>query len=734
MIQNNLDLSITFNSPVPKSLSINGKILSNKKIADIVLEKKIPLRNHIIEVPSSGQRFLWENNKNLSPLDNIALYGLNWVENLLDAYNETGNELYIVTINFYIGMFYEWLKDDYQKLSIQQMDSYYNRTCVLTRLLKELGGDWRYYSETVDLLYFHHIDWLSGNSNVHSIGSNIILNYSLLVLSELFKHSDKAGKSYDISTLNIKNLLRSRFDEDGLPFGNSPSHYGYYLNLLSHYVKFADNTGKSNAEIANRFNTGMQSLACLTQHNGQYPMLGHTCEQNSIVQTLNNSHWFRSSGVAVLKDEDIYCMFKCGSSSPIYRHADDLSIILSYKNREIFCDSGNFSSDLSDKQLLVESCKGHSSITTQDLLNLNVKDYLTNIQSELTKIDEMSNDSISSFIEGTVSTTKNEIVKRKITYDRKKMIIDDSWSNVSSEKINIRFNLHLDSNSVEMKKGVITFFNKGLLVHLAIIALNNNYEIEIDQSLYCFKSNTANSSKAINIKIPAGVNGSVRFEIKFDESELINYSKSEEMFLSDNEEKQLKASLSSVLLTELSQLSNFGATELYRLGRKAYVNHDYETSKKCEILNKILHGCSIKSTCKLGKGTKIAYGGIGVLIHFSSEVGKYCTIGSNVTLASSPIIDDFVYIATGARLIKPKLRVGAFSIIGANAVINGDIEPFSIVGGVPAKVIKKITPDNIDKYLASYFATTDKTNPQFVDYVRKEFFKYYEECMIIDRR
>ncbi len=48
----------------------------------------------------------------------------------------------------------------------------------------------------------------------------------------------------------------------------------------------------------------------------------------------------------------------------------------------------------------------------------------------------------------------------------------------------------------------------------------------------------------------------------------------------------------------------------------------------------------------------------------------------------------------GARaLILPGITVGEFSVIAAGAVVTKDVPPYSVVAGVPAKVIKKIPMD-----------------------------------------
>jgi maltose O-acetyltransferase len=51
------------------------------------------------------------------------------------------------------------------------------------------------------------------------------------------------------------------------------------------------------------------------------------------------------------------------------------------------------------------------------------------------------------------------------------------------------------------------------------------------------------------------------------------------------------------------------------------------------------------------------------------------------------IIEDDIWIGTRV-VILPGVRIGRGSIIGAGSVVAGDIPPFSIVGGNPAKIIK----------------------------------------------
>ena len=53
------------------------------------------------------------------------------------------------------------------------------------------------------------------------------------------------------------------------------------------------------------------------------------------------------------------------------------------------------------------------------------------------------------------------------------------------------------------------------------------------------------------------------------------------------------------------------------------------------------------------------------------------------------VIEDNVWIGIGATVL-PGVRIGYGSIVGANSVVTHDVLPMTVVGGNPAKFIKKI--------------------------------------------
>lgn len=53
------------------------------------------------------------------------------------------------------------------------------------------------------------------------------------------------------------------------------------------------------------------------------------------------------------------------------------------------------------------------------------------------------------------------------------------------------------------------------------------------------------------------------------------------------------------------------------------------------------------------------------------------------------IIGDNCYIGSGAIIIGP-VKIGDFAVIGAGSVVTKDVEMYTLVGGIPAKKIKKL--------------------------------------------
>jgi acetyltransferase-like isoleucine patch superfamily enzyme len=97
--------------------------------------------------------------------------------------------------------------------------------------------------------------------------------------------------------------------------------------------------------------------------------------------------------------------------------------------------------------------------------------------------------------------------------------------------------------------------------------------------------------------------------------------------------------------------------------------------------------------------------------HGGVTVGDYALIGAHVVITSVDharddvtvpsthqallrrpvVIEDDVFIGANATVL-PGVTVGRGAVVGAGSVVTHDVEPYSIVGGVPAKVIGRRGP------------------------------------------
>lgn len=96
----------------------------------------------------------------------------------------------------------------------------------------------------------------------------------------------------------------------------------------------------------------------------------------------------------------------------------------------------------------------------------------------------------------------------------------------------------------------------------------------------------------------------------------------------------------------------------------------------------------IRTSATIGDGLLLQSGAI---ISHHCKVGEFVSIGPNAALASKVSIGDRTMIGVGAS-IKPGIQIGNDCLIGAGAVVISNLPPHSIVGGNPARPIRKSSP------------------------------------------
>lgn len=127
---------------------------------------------------------------------------------------------------------------------------------------------------------------------------------------------------------------------------------------------------------------------------------------------------------------------------------------------------------------------------------------------------------------------------------------------------------------------------------------------------------------------------------------------------------------------------------------------DKITHKFCTIVHS---KSEIDKLVKIGEGTIVMQN---VVIQRDSIIGKHCIINTSASIDHDCVIGDFAHISPSATLcgnveigegthigsgatIIPNIKIGKWCKIGAGGVVISDVPDYSIVVGVPGKIIKK---------------------------------------------
>lgn len=112
-----------------------------------------------------------------------------------------------------------------------------------------------------------------------------------------------------------------------------------------------------------------------------------------------------------------------------------------------------------------------------------------------------------------------------------------------------------------------------------------------------------------------------------------------------------------------------------------------------DYFNRLFFCCWFPHTVRVGRGTVLGYGGMGVVVHSDAVIGdnvhidQGVTIGGNGTELGVPAIGNDVYVGAGAKILGP-ISIGSGSVIGANSVVLKDVPPRSLIVGVPGRIIR----------------------------------------------
>ena len=110
---------------------------------------------------------------------------------------------------------------------------------------------------------------------------------------------------------------------------------------------------------------------------------------------------------------------------------------------------------------------------------------------------------------------------------------------------------------------------------------------------------------------------------------------------------------------------------------------------------KVVYVAIIPARTEIGPGCVILHS-YGVHLHPMAKLGSNVTIAEQVGVGAAklsdtsfPVIGDNVYLGIGCKVMG-SLEINNGVVVGANAVVLSNMPAYCVVGGIPAKVLKKI--------------------------------------------
>ncbi len=122
-----------------------------------------------------------------------------------------------------------------------------------------------------------------------------------------------------------------------------------------------------------------------------------------------------------------------------------------------------------------------------------------------------------------------------------------------------------------------------------------------------------------------------------------------------------------------------------RIGRNVYLAYDVSIDMACPDL------------VEIGESARIGIGVI-ILAHNRPSDGWLAYLGQ---VQKQVRIERHAVVSAGA-IILPGVTVGEFAIVREGSVVQEDVPPFTVVAGVPARIIEQLPWDQAREGIAGY--------------------------------
>ena len=115
----------------------------------------------------------------------------------------------------------------------------------------------------------------------------------------------------------------------------------------------------------------------------------------------------------------------------------------------------------------------------------------------------------------------------------------------------------------------------------------------------------------------------------------------------------------------------------FSIGEKVYIGEDI-----------IVASVISEKSCELVIKNRVAIGPRVTLL-LSSDANWSKLMNKINYIKSYIILEDDCWLGAGV-IVLPGIKIGKCSIVGSGAVVTKDVPPYTVVAGVPAKIIRKI--------------------------------------------
>lgn len=207
-------------------------------------------------------------------------------------------------------------------------------------------------------------DWLVDDSHYLANNHGLMASLSLLHAAVQLAPAPVAEQYWNTAERRLIELIATAFDKQGMCNENSVGYHRFNYVTYQRVLDFVS-AHRPESSLCGTLEATLDrargALQRAVWQNGSVPPLGDSAVYPSGVESINETTWFKQSGLAFVKVDDVYLSVTCGAPSEIHKQMDDTSITLRVEGIDIVTDAGSYKYDYADPyRRAIASSVGHS--------------------------------------------------------------------------------------------------------------------------------------------------------------------------------------------------------------------------------------------------------------------------------------------------------------------------------------------------------------------------------------